>query len=396
MKLFKISYNRPYLTIIIDYRELEKILGLRYFEKRVSLIKSRVAEAVEKNGGLVKSIWKSIYYTKVVVRVPPAIYGYVVRELSELEDKIVKRYSPYRHFVVLYYSDKPFVPQIAVYRVSGEGYRTLSRLCWRLLETDIYAERIGVNKIGIVVGEDVEPRKEFTLAVGDETTVFEYLDSFVLDYSEKNHREFAKRLIDRVVKREYLAKGYRVRGRHVFEKPAVYGLVSVARGVEFQSFVMEDGYIALTFAPRHELISAVSLAEENLESFVGLRVKRIVDEKTGVVAKEKGEKASDPLSELGGKSLLEVYRNMGIKADPSEPVLEVSIRGAISLELPSGLKRIIDLREAAKMGVPKEVLRDLHVRPEHYKSYVEEFLKPVNPIEVAGETIRFVEHAPTL
>ncbi|RLE90558.1 MAG: hypothetical protein DRN04_14795 [Thermoprotei archaeon] len=396
MKLFKISYNRPYLTIVIDYRELEKILGSKYFEKRVSLIKSRVAEAVEKNGGLVKSIWKSIYYTKVIARVPPAVYGYVVRELSELEDKIIKRYSPYRHFVVLYYSDKPFVPRVAVYRASSEGYRTLSRLCWKLLETGIYAERIGLNRIGIVVGEGVEPREEFTIVAGNETTALKYLDSFILDYSEKAHREFAKRLIDRVVKREYLAKGYRVRGRHVFEKPAVYGFVSVARGVEFQSFVMEDGYIALTFAPRHELASTVSLAEENLESFVGLRVKRIVDEKTGIVAKERSEKASDSLSELGGKSLLEVYRNMGIEADPSEPVLEVSIRGAISLELPSGLKRVVDLREAAKMGVPKEVLRDLHVRPERYKSYVEEFLKPVNPIEVAGETIRFIEHAPTL
>ncbi|RLE96392.1 MAG: hypothetical protein DRJ63_10620, partial [Thermoprotei archaeon] len=149
-------------------------------------------------------------------------------------------------------------------------------------------------------------------------------------------------------------------------------------------------------SPRHELTATTTLAEEDLESYEGLKVKRLVDGKTGIIVKTRDEKASTPLKELDGKTLLEAYSSLGLSPSPDEPVLEVAIRGAVSLELPSGLKRIIDLREAVKEGLPKEVFRSLHVRPEEYRSYVEEFLKPVNPIEVAGELYHFIEHPLTL
>ncbi|RLE78070.1 MAG: hypothetical protein DRJ52_10840 [Thermoprotei archaeon] len=398
MKLFKISYIKPSMTITLDFRELEKIIGLKYFEERASAIKSKTVEAVEKAGGLVRSIRRSIYYAKIEALVPPQVYGYVVRELEELEEKIIKRYRPYRHLVVLYYTDKPFTPMIAVYKLlsSEGGYRILSRVCWKLLETGIYAERIGRRAVGVAFSAEVEPEKELLVKLREKDLVFEYYETISLDYSEKRWRDYVKRLFDRVLKKEYLSKGFRVSGRKVFAEPALYGKISVSRGVEFQSFVMEDGYIALTLSPRHELTATTTLAEEDLESYEGLKVKRLVDGKTGIIVKTRDEKASTPLKELDGKTLLEAYSSLGLSPSPDEPVLEVAIRGAVSLELPSGLKRIIDLREAVKEGLPKEVFRSLHVRPEEYRSYVEEFLKPVNPIEVAGELYHFIEHPLTL
>lgn len=401
------------VEVWVSAEQADKLFGERSSELLPKLIQD-IRQILSAHGARsIKVVERGAWTVLIGKGIPPTRFGHVENEAKSLERRVRKRFEVgYFHRVNMLMSSSPIEPfEIAVYEVLGSlpqnPYPVLAKCCKKLSATQqVACERLSHRHVGLPLVGVEEPPQEVVVDLEEGSYALRLSEVVSFNPEKRGHREFLKRLINNAVKKRLRAAGYEVRGLTAFLKDDVsnHPLVSVRPGIEFQTTVFSDGYVALSISPRHDLTSKKSLWQELGESrekaleqrseLVGKRVRPTYAAKTCLIADVVDAYPNTPLEELGGASLLQAYEEQGVDASAvseEEPLLRVYSPAGSWFEAPSMVKRVYTLADLKQMGISKQLSKILHVPPTEWERYLSQYADLLSRLDLGFAEVELVK-----
>lgn len=406
-RLFRLNYESG-PVLVLDLVEAERLFGPRLEEVLPQLIENIVRKCFRELGIEKVSIREGISFIEFRARTGAEIYGFFEKRVHELMRDLMQRAGAVSHHVLMFVSREPIRDlKIKVYRVlniphpvSPEKYRMISRICNRLFKAGVYCSELDHEHIGVLESPYSVLSSPIKVSLDEKEFTLEAIGTMTLPLTDWKFRRFLEKLIGRVLRDKFRELGYYVRGANVFPEVDVLQspLVDVKMGFEVRVSISTEGYVNLYLSPRSSIVAKRSLWEEYMDrdlmisdrrSLVGCRVRHEVNGLVGTIVNILDKSVDEPLDELRGKCITELYSERDISSE--EPVIVISVRGALDYTAPSLLKRIYDLHELKRLGISKKVIKKLRRYPEEWVNSALELISSLGTIQLPTISIEFVE-----
>jgi len=406
-RVLRTSLIKDKIVVSLDLSELDRVFEERSLEMLDQVV-SEVKGIMESYGLKEVRVEERLSSIEILGKGKANIFGFIEREINELERRILEKAGHLEHEVYLFYNvNKLSSVRIIVYSVeprppkSPTGHRIIAKLCNSLTRhSHLFWGELGSAKVATLEIGSAVLSEEFKVYVDNVEFKLKLFEVRELDFLNKWDRELFKRIVNRALKSKLRAKGYKIRGLTVIIGSPIFTheLVNVWSACDIQTLVFSNGYIALAISPRHIIEATKNLWEsygtkEEMLKYVkelrGMLVRSKVNLLTYRIVDILDVSVSEPLKQLGGVSLVKLYSNYTL--DPSEPVIVVNRGGVLDYYSPSLLIRIYNLQELRKMGLSREVYRRIKLSLIEWPQRASTIIKDINPLDVEGLVIEFSE-----
>ncbi len=375
-KILKLSFING-ISIKIDLIEAQKLFKNRAYEL-VDQLTSIIVERCFRKYGLRPSVSEKISYIEIhSQKFDPFLYGYIERELNNIEEELLLKIGNITHFLLMFYS-KEKLEEIDLARyiikktdlLASQIYAGLGRAIWSLRRMGIESVPLGRIGIGIVAAKNAKLDDIIRLDTGIGEITFVFKDIYKIDFSRSRDRLITKKLIDYRIKEKFLSKGYIVDKLSVFDKYSIIESpeICIRPGIDLQTYVYENGRFSIAVSPRYSIEAVKKLSETGLKSsiLIGSRVRRISDNLSGIITGIKGK------------------------------FYEVMIDGEKYLEDGENLVKIYDISELRKIGLSKKFISILRMTPRKLYSYVGKYIDVIETLEIASQVIHLSKELPSV